>query len=103
MLAVRFASADSTTVHATAVLAAVTNHAIPVDEARSVCGGKYKIQVGDVTGICMRIPDGESFGLKRSEMVHAWKEERVDILGLVGARNKATWANVDFAIMFVRG
>ena len=103
MLAVRFASADSTTVHVTAILATVTNHAIPVDEAGSVCGGKYKIQVRDVMGICTRIPDGESFGLKCSEMVHAWKEKRVDILGLVGARNKATWANVDFVITFVQG
>jgi len=103
MLAVCFASADSTTIHATAILATVTNHAIPVDEAGSVCSGKYKIQVRDVTGICMRVPDGKPFGLKCSKMVHAWKEERVNILGLVGARNKAARANVDFAIMFVQG
>jgi len=91
MLAIRFASADSATIHTTAILAAVTDHAIPVDEAGSVCSCKYKIYIGEVVGICTGVPDGESFSLQRSKVVDTWKEKRVDIFGLVGARNKATW------------
>ena len=89
MLAVGFPSADGPTIHATAVLATVTNHSIPVDETGSVCSGKYKIDVGEVTGICTRVPDREPFSLKRSKVVQTWEKKRVDILGLVGARNKA--------------
>jgi len=103
MLAVGFLSADGPTIHATAILATVTNHSIPVDETGSVCSGKYKIDVGEVTGIRTRIPDRELFSLKRSKVVQTWEKKRLNILGLVGARNKTARANMKFAITFVSG
>jgi hypothetical protein len=101
--ATSLASPEDPAIHSTTVFSTMTNHAVPVDEARAICSGEQEMKIRNECGITRGIPYGEALVLNSSEVMHTNKQKRINVLRFVWPRYESARSYMDFAIAFVGG